>query len=89
MDTPRKKFSGPGKLLTIFAALFLLSAGLCGMQIAIMNSNGNVGNVVPVLFMGLGYAELFVMLVCILGIIITLIYWIVRSIVRSTRRSEP
>jgi hypothetical protein len=90
MDAPRKKFSGPAKLLTIFVALFLLSAGLCGVQIALLNRTDiNLGRTLPEVLIFLGYLEAFVMLVCIIGIAVTLLFWIIRSIGRSMRRDQP
>ncbi len=83
MDTPRKTLSGPAKLIVILIVPFLLALGLCRVQIVLLNDTSiNLGYTLPGIFFVLGYVEVFVMLVCILGIAITLAYWAFRSIFR-------
>lgn len=83
MDKPRQKLQGPVKLLIIFVTFLLLSAGLCGIQITLLNDTSiHLGSTLPGIMIILGYTEVFVILVCIVGIATTLAYWAFSTIFR-------
>jgi len=68
---------GTAKTLVILAAVFLVSSGLCGLQMIVANhSMGGDGTwIIP-----MGLAELAAMLLSAGGIVLVLIAWGVRAI---------
>jgi hypothetical protein len=88
MWKPWRNFEGPAKLLVILATIFLISSGLCGLQLAVANL-GRVGDSVAGALMPLGVIELIAILLSATGIVIVLVFWATRSAYRLvTGRGE-
>jgi hypothetical protein len=71
-----REMSGFAKALVILAAIFLIAAGMCGMQWAIGNGRLRGDYLLP-----LGLLELLAMLVSAAGILVVLIAWFLRSLI--------
>jgi hypothetical protein len=73
------KIRAPQMWVVIFATLFLLSAGSCGMQNAMLKHSESIPGPgtgsMALLLVPLGLIELVVMFVSLAGIVIVLILW--------------
>jgi len=78
-----RKLVGFAKALVVLVAIFLISSGLCGLQMLIANRvNGSDGTMIIMV----GIAELAAMLLSAAGIVLLLIAWGLRALfVRSPR----
>lgn len=73
MNLPWDRFEGPLKWLVISVIVLLVASGLCGLQLAITNGGNHA---LDGLFFILGFVELGVMVIAALGVIASLIAWI-------------
>jgi hypothetical protein len=73
-------FQGISKALVIFVAVFLVASGVCGLEIAVASQmHGNsASNLIP-----LGILDLIVMVVSGLGIVVLLLFLLIRAVFRS------
>jgi len=80
-----RNLQGPSKVIVIFAAIFLVSAGMCGIQIAIIDKSpaGSYGGNAAGIFLPLGLIELAAMAVSLVGIVIVLIVWAIGALTRQ------
>jgi hypothetical protein len=73
------KFRGLQVWIVILATLFLLSAGSCGVQNAVLKHSESIPGPGPgslaLIFVPLGLIELVVMALSLVGIVIVLILW--------------
>lgn len=82
MRMPWTNLEGPARLLVMCITVLLVSAGLCGLQLAIVSSdNGNpwIAN----LFILTGFVELVAMILSALVGIIALMVWLWRLLVKK------
>jgi len=72
---------GAAKVLVIFVVVFLVASGVCGLEIAIASqmSGNSQSALIP-----FGILDLIVMVVSGLGIVVTLLFLMIRAIVRSS-----
>ena len=77
-------FQGAAKVLVIFVAVFLVASGVCGLEIAVASQlkGDSASALIP-----FGILDLIAMVVSGLGIVVMLLFMLVRSIVGST--SDP
>jgi len=80
MSMPWDRFEGPLKWLVMFVTILLVASGLCGLQLLILNDGQNGANGLASVFMITGLFELGAMAVSAVGIVVSLIAWIVRLI---------
>jgi hypothetical protein len=74
------------KIVTVLASIFGIALGLCGVTFLVSSGgNGTAG-----FFIGLGVLELAVMGLSAVGLVVTVIVWVIASIAagRGGRRSE-
>jgi hypothetical protein len=77
---PWSSLSGFPKGLVICVAIFLVSAGLCGLQLVVANAAGS--NQLTSILMIPGFFELIGFWGSAIGIVVCLVGWIVTSIYR-------
>ena len=68
-----REVHGPAKVLVIFVAVLLVSAGMCGLQLTMANKIYNSSGAFGAIMMLLGILELIAMLVSLIGIAIVLV----------------
>jgi hypothetical protein len=78
-----RNLQGPAMVIVIFAAIFLVSAGLCGLQLALVTHSSRSDNLASALMIP-GILELIAMGVSIIGIVIVLMAWAIGSLTRQT-----
>jgi uncharacterized membrane protein SpoIIM required for sporulation len=80
-----RELVGFAKALVVLIAVLLVSAGMCGLQLAIrQGSQGDSGAIL----IPLGIVELIAMLVSAAGIVLVLLAWGTRALYRLIR-DEP
>jgi hypothetical protein len=79
-----REVKGHAKRLVIFVAILLVTSGLCGITMVLQGDHGWMGseprNPWEYFLVYLGFIEYFVSLICIGGIILTCVAWIIGSI---------
>ena len=81
MKYPWTSLSGFPKWLVICVATFLVSAGLCGLQVAISSAANS--NVLTGILMIPGFFEVLAFWISAMGIVVSLVGWIVTAIYRA------
>jgi hypothetical protein len=77
-----RELVGFAKVLVVLVAVLLVSAGLCGLQLAIGNRLASNSDTFLML---LGIAELIAMLVSAVGIVLVLLVWGARGLYRLSQ----
>jgi uncharacterized membrane protein len=77
-----RNLQGPAKVIVIFAAIFLVAAGLCGMQLVVASHSSNSSNLADVLIVP-GILELAAMAISLVGIVIALVAWAIGALTPS------
>ncbi|HWE86753.1 MAG TPA: hypothetical protein VG267_17545 [Terracidiphilus sp.] len=80
MKLPWANLEGPARMLSICAAVFLVSGGLCGIQWAVASGSSSFGQALVGLFMVTGLAELVAMAISLVGMAVAIILWIAGAI---------
>jgi hypothetical protein len=88
MKMPWTNRQGPAKLIAVCATVLLVAGGLCGVQIGVFLSAGrlagnhaNINNITDALipvFIFTGLAELAAVLLCLIGLVIGVIWKILK-----------
>lgn len=81
-----REFVGPAKVLVVMAAVLLISAGMCGLQLTIANKVYNSSGAFGSIMMLMGVLELIAMVVSLVGIAVVLVTLLVR---RAFHIEEP
>ena len=85
MRGPWTNKTGLAKAATIFACIFGISTGLCGVTgIASAASSGNES--ISMAMVALGMAELAVMILSFAGLIAIAVIWLIREFLKLIRR---
>jgi len=84
MSMPWSKFEGPAKVLMILVTILLVSLGLCGLQWGIFSGIADTrsGGFFVGIFLVLGYAELLAIAVSLVGTVVVLAFWGLRTLYR-------
>jgi hypothetical protein len=77
-----RNLQGPAKVIVIFAAIFLVSAGMCGIQVVLVSHSSRSDNLASVLMVP-GILELLAMAVSLVGIGIVLVAWAIGAVTRQ------
>jgi hypothetical protein len=90
MKMPWHNKTGIAQVATFLAVLFLVSTGLCGLNLAAYGLANRRGfGFLPALLMATGPVEIVVMVVSAIGLIACGIAFLVRAIARTVDKSEP
>lgn len=83
-----REVEGPAKVLVIFVAVLLVSAGMCGLQLTIANKIYNSSGAFASIMMLLGILELVAMLVSLIGIVVVLVNLLVTRLFKRKPASS-